>query len=61
MPARLDPVLEELIKKASKDFGIPAELLMNIIVEEKLQRYRREGDRSILERKLMELLGVGSG
>ena len=56
LSVKLDPILEELIDKASQNFEVPKKLLIDIITEEKLQRYRRQGDRSLLEKRLLDLL-----
>lgn len=54
---KLDPILEQLVDQASKDFDIPRDLVMEIILEERLQRYRRQGgEKRFLVDKLTKLL-----
>lgn len=53
---RIDPLLETLLREASERNKVPYDMLYEIIVEEKLQRYRREGDKRILIEKIMKLL-----
>jgi hypothetical protein len=57
--AKLDPVLDELIREASKKFDVPESLLSSIILEEKIQRYRRGGDKKIVIEKLAKILEEG--
>lgn len=45
--AKIDPVLDELIREASKKFDVPEKLLSSVILEEKVQRYRRAGDKKL--------------
>lgn len=52
----LDPLLKELIKQASKDFDLPEDIFIEIIVEEKLRRYQRGGERRFLDDKIMAIL-----
>lgn len=54
---KLDPILEGLVDQASKDFDVPRELVMEVILEERLQRYRRQGgEKRFLVDKLTKLL-----
>ncbi|HEV2139163.1 MAG TPA: hypothetical protein VGR53_10005 [Nitrososphaerales archaeon] len=57
---KIDPLLDTLLREASEKNGISYELLYNIIVEEKLQRYRREGDKRIMIERITELLEESS-
>ena len=52
----IDPLLSELIRKASEKFEVPKNLLEAIVIEEKLRRYQPRGERRFLDQKLEELL-----
>jgi hypothetical protein len=49
-------MLDELIEKAAKKYDVPKGLMERVILEERLQRYRRRGDKRHLVDSILELI-----